>query len=121
MSTKAIADDLVQLCKAGKFQEAGDKYHADDIVSIEAMGPPGMDRESRGKSAVTAKGEWWANNHDVLKADAEGPFINGDDFAVIFTMDVKVKATGDQHHMREVALYKVRNDKIVEERFLYSM
>jgi hypothetical protein len=34
MSTQAIAEDLVALCKAGKFDEAGEKYWADDVVSI---------------------------------------------------------------------------------------
>lgn len=121
MSVKDIADDLVKLCRDGKFDQASEKYHSDDIVSIEAMGPPGMDLEARGKAAVAAKGEWWANNHEVLSSKVEGPFINGDQFAVKFDMDVKQKASGQQHHMSEVALYTVKNGKVVEERFLYAM
>lgn len=121
MSTKDIAEDLVALCKAGKFEEASAKYHADDIVSVEAMGPPGMDLEARGKAAVAAKGEWWSNAHEVLSSTVEGPFVNGDQFAVTFVMDVKEKASGRQHHMSEVGLYTVKNGKVVEERFLYAM
>ena len=121
MSTKAIADDLVKLCQAGRFDEASAKYHAEDIVSIEAMGPPGMDLAARGKAAVTAKNQWWADNHEVLNSKVEGPFINGDQFAVSFTMDVKQKATGETIHMSEVGLYTVKGDKVVEERFLYAM
>lgn len=121
MSTKDVAEDLVALCKAGKFEEASEKYHAEDIVSIEAMGPPGMDLTARGKAAVMAKSEWWYNNHEVQRCDVEGPFVNGDQFAVKFTMDVTQKATGQAHHMSEVALYTVKDGKVVEERFLYAV
>ena len=121
MSAKDVAADLVALCKAGKFEEASTKYHADAIVSIEAMGPPGMDLAARGKAAVIAKGEWWYANHEVTNSVIEGPYINGDQFAVRFTMDVKVKASGETMHMSEVGLYTVKDDKVVEERFFYGM
>ena len=120
MSVKDIADDLVALCRAGKSEEASAKYHADDIVSIEAMGPPGMDLAARGKAAVEAKSAWWYANHDVQRVDVEGPFINGDQFAVKFIIDMTEKATGQAHHMSEVALYTVKGDKVVEERFFYG-
>ena len=121
MSVKTVADDLVRLCRSGQFEEASAKYHADDIVSVEAMGPPGMDLEARGKAAVAAKSRWWADNHEVTNSTVEGPFVNGDQFAVRFTMDVKLKATGQIIHMSEVGLYSVKDDKVVEERFFYAM
>ena len=34
MNTQQVAHDLVALCKQGKFDEAGEKYWADDVVSI---------------------------------------------------------------------------------------
>ena len=49
MTTQEIAHDLVALCQQGKFDEAGEKYWADDVVSVEAMGD---DAESHGKAAV---------------------------------------------------------------------
>src|SRR5258708_33486780 len=64
MTTQDIANDLVALCKAGKFAESGEKYWAADVVSVEA-GNPGGDPVSRGIDAARGKGEWWANNHDV--------------------------------------------------------
>jgi hypothetical protein len=120
MSIQEIAQDLVALCKAGKFDEASAKYHADDILSVEAMGPPGMDLESRGKKAVQAKGEWWVANHEVHGIEVEGPFVNGSQFAVRFTIDVTHKPSGQKLHLSEVALYTVRGDKIAEERFFFA-
>lgn len=119
MSTQDIAGDLVALCKAGKFDESGEKYWADDVVSIEAGGPPGMDPVSRGKDAVRGKGEWWAGAHEIHSADAEGPYVNGDQFIVRFKMDITVKQTGERMQMDEMALYTVKDGKIVEERFFY--
>ena len=120
MSTDEIAQELVDKCRAGAPDQALNTLYADDAVSIEAMAPPGMDATSRGKAAIVGKNQWWRDNHDVSGAQIEGPFINGDQFAVHFTMDVTVKASGNQMHMTEIGLYTVKDGKIVEERFLYG-
>jgi ketosteroid isomerase-like protein len=49
----------------------------------------------------------------------EGPYVNGDEFVVRFTMDVTPKATGKRMKMDEVGVYSVKNGKIVAERFCY--
>jgi ketosteroid isomerase-like protein len=118
MTTQEIAHDLVALCREGKFDEAGEKYWADDVLSVEAMGDM---TESRGKPAARAKGEWWAGAHDVHEVKVEGPYVNGDSFAVPFTMDLTVKESGQRHTMDEVALYVLKDGKIAEERFFYAM
>tara|TARA_R110002110_G_scaffold69482_7_gene187287 strand:- start:3932 stop:4330 length:399 start_codon:yes stop_codon:yes gene_type:complete len=116
MNTQKIADDLVALCKAGKFDEAGEKYWADDVLSVE---PSGEAAASRGKQAARDKGEWWAGAHDVHGADVSGPYVNGEQFAVRFTIDQTVKETGTRMTLDEIGLYTVKNGKIAEERFFY--
>jgi ketosteroid isomerase-like protein len=118
MDTRHIAEDLVALCKAGQFDEAGEKYWAEDVVNIEAM--PGDMAEVRGKDAVRGKGEWWSANHEVHSSEVEGPYVNGDQFVVRFKMDLTQKATGSRMSMDEVGVYTVRDGKIVEERFFYG-
>ena len=118
MNTQEIAHDLVALCKQGKFDEAGEKYWADDVVSVEAMGD---NAESHGKEAARGKGEWWANNHEVHDTKVEGPYVNGDEFTVRFVMDITDKTNGQRVTMDEVALYRLKDGKIAEERFFYSM
>jgi len=117
MSIQDTASDLVALWKAGKFSEAGEKYWSDDVVSVEAMGEMA---ESRGKSAARGKGEWWAGAHDVHGVEVEGPFINGDRFAVRFKMDLTVKENGQRLQMDEIGLYTIKDGKIAEERFFYG-
>ena len=115
MTTSDIAKDLVALCAAGKFDEAGEKYWADDVVSREAMEGPMA--EIRGKAGVRGKGEWWANAHEVHTSEVGGPYVNGDQFIVRFTMELTVKESGQRMKMDEMGLYTVRDGKIVEESF----
>ena len=69
---------------------------------------------------MRAKGEWWSEHHDVHKVEVEGPYVNGDEFAVRFAMDVTFKDNGERQHMDEVGVYKIRDGKIAEERFFYG-
>jgi hypothetical protein len=117
MTTQDLAHDLVALCREGKFAEAGEKYWADDVLSVEAMGD---NAESHGKAAAKAKGDWWSGAHEVHGVTVEGPFVHGDEFAVRFTMDITRKDGGQRLTMDEVALYKVKGGKIAEERFFYG-
>src|ERR1700722_12233810 len=117
MSIHDIARDLVALCKQGKFAEAGEKYWADDVVSVEAMGD---NAEIKGKAAAHGKGEWWANAHDVHSVEVEGPYVHGNQFVVRFKLDMTVKESGKRQVMDEVGLYKIENGKIAEERFFYG-
>jgi ketosteroid isomerase-like protein len=117
MTTHEVAADLVALCKEGKFGESGEKYWADDVVSVEAGGDNAV---SHGKAAARAKGEWWAGAHEVHGAEVAGPWVNGDQFTVRFTMDITAKDSGQRMKMDEIGLYTLRDGKIAEERFFYG-
>jgi len=118
MTVQDIANDRVALCRAGDFDTPGQKYWADDVLSVEAM--PGDMAEIRGKDAVKGKGDWWAANHEVHSSEVEGPYVNGDQFVVRFKMDLTQKASGERIQMDEVGLYTFKDGKIVEERFFYA-
>ena len=121
MTTQEIADQLVSLCREGKFREATEAFYSNDIVSLEAIATPGESRESKGLDAVKAKGDWWVANHDVHSVKVEGPLVAGPFFSVRFTMDVTFKPANRRMTMDELAMYKVENGKIVWEEFFYSM
>ncbi|MGL4240195.1 MAG: SnoaL-like domain-containing protein [Beijerinckiaceae bacterium] len=115
MTTAEIAAEFTALLKDGKHVEAAEKFNAKNIVSIEAMEGP-MARVE-GAEAVAAKSKWWMENHQVHKMEVEGPFVNGDRFMVEFDLDVTANETGIRQEMEEIALYTVKNGKIVEEQF----
>jgi hypothetical protein len=114
MNTHEVAKSFTELCKAGKFDEAGQKFWSEDVVSIEPM--TGEMARLQGRKAVEGKGKWWADNHAVHAVKVDGPFVNGDEFTVGFEMEVTPKGKS-RMTMREIALYKVKNGKVVEERF----
>jgi ketosteroid isomerase-like protein len=121
MTTQEVADKLVKLCSAGKFDEATDALYSPDIVSMEASAPPGQSRESKGIAAIKAKGEWWVANHEVHSAKVEGPIVAGAYFAVTFKLDITFKPQSKRFTMEEIAVYKVADGKIVHEEFFYAM
>ena len=117
MDSKTLANEIVAMFKAGKFVDVGDTYWADEVVSVESMMPPGMDSASRGIKAVRAKSKWFYKNNEITPGEVDGPYVNGDQFSVKLTSDIRMKATGQVHHVVEIALYTLKDGKIVEERF----
>jgi ketosteroid isomerase-like protein len=117
MSTQEIANDLVALCRQGKFDESGEKYWADDVISVEFGGENPV---SQGKDAARAKGQWFMGAHDIHGVTVEGPWVNGEQFVVRFGLDMTNKESGQRMKMEEAALYTVRDGKIAEERFFYG-
>jgi len=117
MAIQDIANEIVALLGAGKDEEVARRYWSRSVRSIEAAG---KDPIAEGAEAATRKGEWFVANHDVHGVKAEGPFVNGDQFAVRLTYDMTPKDTGQRKTMDEVALYTIADGKIVEERFFYG-
>lgn len=118
MTLKQIADELVEACRTGGELANLDKNYAPDAVSVEAADAMGMGRESRGLDAIKGKHAWWAENFEVHGGDVDGPFLHGDDrFGVIFEIDATHKESGQRSKMKELAVYHVKDDKIVREEF----
>lgn len=124
MDTKEVGEKLIALCKQGKNLDALDQLYSPDIVSVEAMGSAEMPAEMRGIDAIRGKNQWWYDNNEVHSGSAVGPFPNKDRFAVHFTYDTTPKAgpmAGKRVMFDEIALYTVKDGKIVREEFFYSM
>ena len=122
--TLTVGKKLVELCREGKNMEALDTLYSPSIVSIEAGSGPNMPARMEGIEAIKGKATWWEANHEVHKAEVEGPFPHGDRFIVRFKYDVTAKAgpmAGKRFTMDEGALYTVKDGKVAQEEFFYSM
>jgi ketosteroid isomerase-like protein len=117
MTNSEIAKAFTDMLKAGDHHGAAEKFNAPDIVSIEAF--EGPTARVQGTAAIKAKSDWWYGAHDVHSIGTEGPYVNGDQFSLIFAVDVTERATGKRTPMQEVGLYTVKDGKITEERFFY--
>lgn len=123
-STLEVGKQLVELCNKGENLKAVDTLYSPDIVCNEAMSMPGMPARMEGIEAIRAKNQWWIDNHTVHSGKAHGPWPLGDRFIVHFDYDVTPKAgpmAGQRMKMEEGALYTVKDGKIVQEEFFYSM
>ena len=123
MDAKQVGERLVELCRKGGNLEAVSTLYDKDIVSVEAMSGPDMPAETRGIDAVQKKNEWWLENHGVHSVNISGPFPHGDRFAVLYDYEItpKVGPKKDERvKMQEIAVYEVRDGKIVREEFFYA-
>jgi hypothetical protein len=119
MSTQEVANKLVQFCREGKFIDAINELYADNIVSLEHPGTP-IER-SEGKEAVLAKNNhWYESVQEVHSVAISDPIVTGEFFAVTMEMDVTYKE-GGRMPMKEIAVYRAKDGKIVSDQFHYSM
>lgn len=119
-ATAAVAEELVALCRAGRNLDAVNTLYSPEIVSVESTGSEQMPREMKGIDAVRQKNQWWIDNNIVHSADADGPFVGDGKFAVHYLFDATFKPTGKREQMEEIALYTVKDGKIVQEQFFYN-
>lgn len=118
-STSTVAEELVSLCRGGRNLDAIKSLYSPNIVSVESMGNETMPRELKGIDAIMGKNKWWVDNNEVHSADVDGPFIGDDKFAVYYKYDTTSKMTGKRNTMEEMALYTVKDGKVVHEHFFY--
>jgi hypothetical protein len=122
--TLTVAKKLVDLCRQGKNDEAIDTLYSHHIVSVEVSGGPDMPARMEGLEAIKGKSAWWSANHEVHKAEIDGPYPHGDRFIVVFKYDVTAKGgpmAGKSFSMHEAGLYTVHEGKITHEEFFYTM
>ncbi len=111
----AVAYPFAELCRAGKLTEASDIFWADNITSVEPF--PGPYAVLTGREAVRGKVAYWSGENTIHSVAVEGPFVNGDQFALRFSLDCTMNSTGMRAVQHETALYTVHDGRIIEERF----
>ncbi len=118
-TTAEVAAGFTALWLAGDFHAAGEQYWADDVVSIEPRAPlDGLDAECRGIEALLEKNLRWCSTHGIEDLSLDGPFVTGDHFALF--ADMLIAHAGQRRPHSEIAVFSVRDGKIVEERYFYE-
>ncbi len=126
MDTATVAKRLHDLCSTGKYQEAMRELYADNARHVEAMEMPGSPykRVIEGKNSLLAMSEQWMKTTTVHGGSVGKPLVNGDQFVCEMSMDCthhEGPMAGRRMNMSETCLYTVRDGKIVEAKFFYSM
>jgi ketosteroid isomerase-like protein len=123
MTLQEIADALIGHCRNGTEEEGLGTLYADDAVSVEALAQPGGGPQVfEGLEAIRGKHDYWNNAMEQVSIDVGGPYPHQPDkFALTFKGKATVKETGEPFDMDEIAIYTVKDGKIVREEFFYSM
>jgi hypothetical protein len=111
-----VAHAVIGLIRSGASGEVETKFMASGIESVEGVG---MSMAWSGKKAVLAKYRGWEADHEVHSMGVEGPWVGATGFALRFKLDATQKSTGQRNAMEEIAVYTVKNGKIVREEFHY--
>jgi ketosteroid isomerase-like protein len=117
MTIKQVADRLVELCRSGKYEKAQQELYADDAVSIEPHATPAFEKETKGLPAILEKARKWEQMVETVHGGAVSePLIGGNFIAVSIEMDITMKTHG-RMNISEIAVYQVKDGKIVSEQF----
>lgn len=120
MTTYDVAKRLVELCREGKNVQAIDELYDEHIVSVEPKGAQSAER-TEGKSVVKEKTlDWIEMVEEVHSSKISDPILTGDFFAISEEVNVTLKGIG-RIDMNEIAVYEVKNGKIVSEHFFYPV
>jgi len=115
MEIQQIAEKVVKLIREGKNGQVKDTFYADDIVSIEGNGD-----KIEGIDAIHKKSaDWGFQISAVQSASVSEPLVAGDHFALHIKMDISYK-NGYRAVMDEIAVYEVKDGKIVFEQFFFK-
>jgi hypothetical protein len=118
LTTTEVAARFNELAKEGNWNKIQEELFAENAVSIEPPGSPGM-QSVEGLPAIKQKGKDFENMVEEMHGGySSDPLVTGNHFAVAMGMDVTMKGTG-RSKMDEIALYEVKDGKIVKEQFFY--
>jgi hypothetical protein len=118
MTTQDVANRMYELLKENKWTEVQEELFSDDAESIEPPGSPGL-QSVKGKDAIKKKGEDFSNMIEEVHGGYTGePIVAGNYIAIAMGFDATMKGMGRQK-MDEIAVYEVKDSKVVKEQFFY--
>ncbi|WP_316834818.1 nuclear transport factor 2 family protein [Pedobacter nutrimenti] len=121
MTTQELADRYYELFKSRQVPEIYQQLYSADIVCTEpehalVMGVPTV---TKGIEAVLAKSkarqETIAEVHSFFSSE---PVVGGDYFSLAMGRDMTLK-NGQRVQLAEIAVFGVKDDKIITETFFY--
>jgi hypothetical protein len=118
MTTQEVANRFHELAQTGQWDKIQEELFAENAASIEPPHAQGM-QSVEGIAAIKEKGKQFGEMVEEMHGGyTTPPVVGGRFFSVAMGMDVTYKGMGRQK-MDEIALYEVKDGKIVREQFFY--
>jgi ketosteroid isomerase-like protein len=118
MTTQEVANRFNELAQTGQWNQIQDELYAENAVSIEPASAQGM-QSAEGLQAIREKGKHFQSAIEEMHGGySNAPTVAGTHFSVAMGMDVTMKGMG-RMNMDEIAVYEVKEGKIVKEQFFF--
>lgn len=120
MTTQEVANRFNELAQTGQWDQIQAELFADNAVSIEPPHAAAMGMSNaEGMEGIKKKGEAFNSMVEEMHGGySSPPVVAGNHFSVGMGMDVTMKGMG-RSNMDEIAVYEVKDGKIVKEQFFY--
>lgn len=112
-----VAQAVIELIRAGASAEVEKSWLASGVESVEGVG---VSLAWSGKKSVLAKYRAWEADHEIHSMSVEGPWVGATGFALRYSLDATQTSTGQRMQMEEIAVYTVKNGKIIREEFHFG-
>ena len=117
-TTQEVANRFHELAQSGQWNLILDELYADNAASIEPAHSQGL-QSAEGLDAIRQKGKQFGEAvEEMFGGYSNPPQVAGNYFTMAMGMDCKMKGM-DRMKMDEIALYEVKDGKIVKEQFFY--
>ena len=120
MNTLEVANKWRTMCLNGENMECINKLYADNVVSKEMPGVPYGEMVSGKQNVLEKSKQWLENVIEFHSNEISEPVVAGNHFSSKMAFDVTFKDRGRQQ-MEEVCVFEVKDGKIINEQFFYSM
>lgn len=118
MTTQEVADRFNELAQTGRWDVILEELYSNDAESIEPEGAVGL-QNAKGLDAIKEKGKQFGEMVEEMHGGyTSAPQVAGRFFSVAMGMDATMKGMG-RTTMDEIALYEVKDGKIVKEQFFF--
>ena len=120
MTTQDVAKRFNELAQTGQWDKIQEELYAGNAVSIEPAhaAATGL-RNAEGLGAIKQKGQAFNQMVEEMHGGySTEPVVAGNHFSVGMGMDVTMKGMG-RSKMDEIAVYEVKDGKIVKEQFFF--
>jgi len=119
MTTQEIANRFHALAQKGEWTKIYDELYSREAESVEPPTAQGALKTVKGMDQIHKKGkEWEATIETFHSGHTSAPLVAGNFFSCTMGFDATFRGQGRQQ-MEEVAMYEVKDGKIVKEQFFY--
>lgn len=122
MTTQEIANRYADMASQNKWAEIQQELYSDDVTSREPEKAVenGFPVFVQGREALKAKGEKHRGRIETFHGRSfQGPIVSADSFAMVLNSEVTFNGQTSRSQLSEIAVFQVKNGKIISEQFFY--